>query len=108
MSASSRARDWVARYGVGAALAALALVAAVFVHGFFGLENLSTILLHVSVNGILALGLTFVIVTGGIGLSGGSGGGFPGGFAAGGLPRPGGFGRRRRAGGPVPAGGGGP
>jgi len=61
--------NWFARYGVGAALAVLALVAAVFVPGFFGLENLSTILLHVSVNGILALGLTFVIVTGGIDLS---------------------------------------
>ena len=82
MSASSRARDWVARYGVGAALAALALVAAVFVPGFFGLENLSTILLHVSVNGILALGLTFVIVTGGIDLSVGSVVGLAGVFAA--------------------------
>src|SRR5258708_28562294 len=82
MSASSRARDWVARYGVGAALAARALVAAVFVLGFFGLENLSTVLLHVSVNGILALGLTFVIVTGGIDLSVGSVVGLAGVFAA--------------------------
>ncbi|HEY6852754.1 MAG TPA: hypothetical protein VI139_00800, partial [Gemmatimonadales bacterium] len=72
MNASGMARDWFARYGVAAALAVLALVAAVFVPGFFGLENLSTILLHVSVNGILALGLTFVIVTGGIDLSVGS------------------------------------
>src|SRR5258708_15791166 len=79
MSASSRARDWVARYGVGAALAALALVAAGFVPGFFGLEKLSPILLHVSVDRLLALGLPFVILPGGIRFSVGSVGGLAGG-----------------------------
>jgi len=63
---------WVARYGVGIALAALVLAGAVAVPGFFTRENLTTVLLHVSINAILALGMTFVIVTAGIDLSVGS------------------------------------
>lgn len=63
---------WVARYGVGMALAALILVGALVVPGFFTRENLTTVLLHVSINAILALGMTFVIVTAGIDLSVGS------------------------------------
>lgn len=63
---------WVARYGVGMALAALILVGALVVPGFFTRENLTTVLLHVSTNAILALGMTFVIVTAGIDLSVGS------------------------------------
>jgi ribose/xylose/arabinose/galactoside ABC-type transport system permease subunit len=42
------------------------------VPGFASVGNLTTVLLHVSVNAILALGMTFVIVTGGIDLSVGS------------------------------------
>jgi ribose/xylose/arabinose/galactoside ABC-type transport system permease subunit len=63
---------WVARYGVGVALAALILLGALVVPGFFTRENLTTVLLHVSINAILALGMTFVIVTAGIDLSVGS------------------------------------
>jgi ribose/xylose/arabinose/galactoside ABC-type transport system permease subunit len=63
---------WVARYGVGVALAALVLLGALVVPGFFTRENLTTVLLHVSINAILALGMTFVIVTAGIDLSVGS------------------------------------
>jgi ribose/xylose/arabinose/galactoside ABC-type transport system permease subunit len=62
----------VARYGVGLALAALILLGALVVPGFFTRENLTTVLLHVSINAILALGITFVIVTAGIDLSVGS------------------------------------
>ena len=64
--------DWVGKYGVGIALAALVLLAAIAVPGFFTRANLTTVLLHVSVNAILALGITFVIVTAGIDLSVGS------------------------------------
>jgi ribose/xylose/arabinose/galactoside ABC-type transport system permease subunit len=67
-----KAREWFARYGVGAALALIVFVAAVTVPGFFTRANLTTVLLHVSVNAILALGITFVIVTAGIDLSVGS------------------------------------
>ena len=65
-------REWVARHGVAVAVGALCVIAAVFVPGFLTLGNLTTILLHVAVNAILALGMTFVIVTGGIDLSVGS------------------------------------
>ena len=65
-------RDLVERYGVVFALLALCVAAALFIPGFLALGNLTTILLHVSVNAILALGMTFVIVTGGIDLSVGS------------------------------------
>lgn len=65
-------RDLASRYGVGIALAAIMVIAALTVPGFFTRGNLTTVLLHVSVNAILALGMTFVIVTAGIDLSVGS------------------------------------
>jgi len=63
---------WVGRYGVVGALSALIVLAAIAVPGFFSRENLTTILLHVSINAILGLGMTFVIITAGIDLSVGS------------------------------------
>lgn len=63
---------WSGRHGVAGALALLVVVGAIAVPGFFTRENLTTILLHVSINAILALGLTLVIVTAGIDLSVGS------------------------------------
>jgi ribose/xylose/arabinose/galactoside ABC-type transport system permease subunit len=54
------------------ALGVLAALAALFAPGFLTVGNLTTILLHVSVNAMLALGMTFVIITGGIDLSVGS------------------------------------
>jgi ribose/xylose/arabinose/galactoside ABC-type transport system permease subunit len=60
------------KHAVVVALLALCGVAALFAPGFLTLGNVTTILLHVSVNAMLALGLTFVIVTGGIDLSVGS------------------------------------
>jgi ribose/xylose/arabinose/galactoside ABC-type transport system permease subunit len=65
-------RALAARYGVGLALALLTVGAALFVPGFFTRANLTTILLHVSINAMLALGLTYVIITAGIDLSVGS------------------------------------
>lgn len=65
-------REWFARYAVVIALAVLSIAAAITAPGFLTLGNLTTILLHVSVNAMLALGMTFVIVTGGIDLSVGS------------------------------------
>ena len=60
------------RFGVPIALAAMTVVAAALIPGFLSAANLTTILLHVSINAILALGMTFVIVTAGIDLSVGS------------------------------------
>jgi ribose/xylose/arabinose/galactoside ABC-type transport system permease subunit len=65
-------RSWIGRYGVGLALLLLVAIAAATVPGFFTRENLTTVLLHVSINAILALGMTFVIVAAGIDLSVGS------------------------------------
>jgi len=67
-----------ARFGVPLALAGLVLVAGVLIPGFMSRANLTTILLHVSINGIIALGCTFVIITAGIDLSVGSVVGFAG------------------------------
>lgn len=67
-----RGTEWVGRYGVVGALLALVALAAVGVPGFFSRDNLTTILLHVSINAILGLGITFVIITAGIDLSVGS------------------------------------
>ena len=82
-------KTWIARYGVVAALAALSLVAAIFAPGFFSFANAATILLHVSINGILTLGMSFVIITAGIDLSVGSLLGFAGVLVAGALTAPG-------------------
>jgi ribose/xylose/arabinose/galactoside ABC-type transport system permease subunit len=72
-----------ARFGVPLALAGIVLVAGVFIPGFMSRANLTTILLHVSINGILALGSIFVIITAGIDLSVGSVVGLAGVLAAG-------------------------
>jgi putative xylitol transport system permease protein len=67
-----RGAEWVGRYGVVGALLVLVLLAAMAVPGFFSRDNLTTILLHVSINAIIGLGITFVIITAGIDLSVGS------------------------------------
>src|SRR5690348_18137505 len=56
-------RSWITRYGVVAALIAMSVIATIVAPGFFSIANASTILLHVSINGILTLGMTFVIIT---------------------------------------------
>jgi len=72
-SAQKRDRGAVlARFGVPIALAGMIVLASLFIPGFFTRANLTTILLHVSINGVLALGMTFVIITAGIDLSVGS------------------------------------
>jgi len=71
-----------ARFGVPLALAGIVVVASVLIPGFLSRANLTTILLHVSINGILALGSIFVIITAGIDLSVGSVVGFAGVLAA--------------------------
>ncbi len=76
-------RRAAARLGVPLALAGLVIVAGAFIPGFMSRANLTTILLHVSINGILALGSIFVIITAGIDLSVGSVVGLAGVFAAG-------------------------
>ncbi len=53
-----------------------------FVRGFFTPNNLSNLVRQASINGVIALGMTFVIVSAGIDLSVGSSAGFAGMLAA--------------------------
>jgi ribose transport system permease protein len=62
----------IAKFGVPMALAVMAIAGSMLIPGFASAANLATILLHASINAILALGMTFVIVTAGIDLSVGS------------------------------------
>jgi ribose transport system permease protein len=59
-------------YGLYLALAALVIVSAVLSPLFFTYNNLANVLTQASLTGLLALGMTFVILTGGIDLSVGS------------------------------------
>lgn len=71
-TAGRRSLPPLARFGVPMALAAMAVAGSVLIPGFASAANLTTILLHASINAILALGATFVIITAGIDLSVGS------------------------------------
>lgn len=62
----------LARYGIVLALLCIALVLSVANESFLSASNLINILRQVSINGILAVGMTFVILIGGIDLSVGS------------------------------------
>lgn len=73
--AAQQRRDWVALAGQFGALIALIAIAAVFYvlePQFASQRNLFNIARQVSIYGILAVGMTFVILTGGIDLSVGS------------------------------------
>lgn len=61
---------------------ALFVLLSVAVNGFFTANNLSNLVRQTSINGVIALGMTFVIVSAGIDLSVGSVVGFSGMFAA--------------------------
>ncbi len=62
----------VNRYGIGLALLLICVVLSVISPKFLTVQNLMTIVTQVSINALLAFGVTFVIVTGGIDLSIGS------------------------------------
>lgn len=65
-------RRLIPQIGIVLALALIALALGLSNGNFFTAYNLSNVLRQVSINGILAVGMTFVIVTGGIDLSVGS------------------------------------
>jgi putative xylitol transport system permease protein len=60
------------RYGIVLALLLIVLVLGLSTDSFLTAGNLTNVLRQVSINGILAVGMTFVILTGGIDLSVGS------------------------------------
>ncbi|MFG2825781.1 ABC transporter permease [Kitasatospora sp. NPDC048365] len=71
-TASERLAGRIQRHGALSVLALVVLLAAVFSPGFAGTDNLGAILGNNAFVWLLALGLTFVILTGGIDLSVGS------------------------------------
>jgi inositol transport system permease protein len=64
--------DWLRRYGLILALGAVCAALAVVKPTFFSAANLVNIVRQVSINGLLAVGVTFVLLTGGVDLSLGS------------------------------------
>ena len=66
------AKKYLSRYGILIALLVICIILSVATPYFFTVQNLVIILRQVSVNGILAIGVTFVIIAGGIDLSLGS------------------------------------
>lgn len=67
--------DWqslIQKYGIFLALALTCLVLAVISENFLSTRNLLNVLRQTSINGVLAIGMTFVILTRGIDLSVGS------------------------------------
>ncbi len=67
-----QASDIISRYGIFIAFIVLCILLSLATPHFLTGQNLLIILRQVSVNGILAIGVTFVIITGGIDLSLGS------------------------------------
>src|SRR5690554_1134186 len=64
--------DHLRKFGMLAAFFLICLLLSLVSPHFFTLQNLTIVLRQVSINGILAVGVTFVIITGGIDLSLGS------------------------------------
>ena len=60
------------RYGIFIALAVVCVTLAVISENFLSTRNILNVLRQTSINGILAIGMTFVILTRGIDLSVGS------------------------------------
>lgn len=60
------------RYGILLSLICICIILSVTTPNFFSAQNLLIVLRQVSINGILAIGVTFVIIAGGIDLSLGS------------------------------------
>ncbi|MEY3583550.1 MAG: hypothetical protein RJA48_633, partial [Verrucomicrobiota bacterium] len=65
-------RNFLNRFGILIALIALALVLSVTTDSFASASNLTNVARQVSINGILAVAVTFVLLTGGVDLSLGS------------------------------------
>jgi len=69
---SSDRPDWLRRYGLIVALGTVCGTLAVLKPTFFSAANLVNIVRQVSINGLLAVGVTLVLLTGGVDLSLGS------------------------------------
>jgi inositol transport system permease protein len=65
-------RSWLSRYGLVVALLVIGAALAVSQPVFLTLPNLVNVIRQISINGILAVGVTYVLLTGGVDLSLGS------------------------------------
>lgn len=65
-------RGWLARFGLPLAVLAVGAVLGFTAPGFFTTQNLLIVARQISINAILAVGVTFVLLTGGVDLSLGS------------------------------------
>lgn len=64
--------DYLRRFGMLIAFLLICFLLSLATPHFFSLQNMTIVLRQVSINGVLAIGVTFVIITGGIDLSLGS------------------------------------
>jgi len=78
----SSMKGFLIEYGIVVALIIIIIALSVVSPSFLGIRNILNVLRQVSINGYLAIGLTFVILTGGIDLSVGSTVAFSGVMAA--------------------------
>jgi ribose/xylose/arabinose/galactoside ABC-type transport system permease subunit len=65
-------KSWLTRYGLMITLAGLCALLAWITPAFLTLQNWIILVRQISINGILAVGVTFVLLTGGVDLSLGS------------------------------------
>lgn len=68
----NRLRSWLGRFGLVIALLAISAVLAIVKPTFLTVPNLINVVRQISINGILAVGVTYVLLTGGVDLSLGS------------------------------------
>lgn len=72
MNFGAKLKTFLGRYGLVLALAAVCTTLALVTDNFFTLQNLVVVVRQISINGILAVGVTLVLLTGGVDLSLGS------------------------------------
>lgn len=72
LTQADKLRTRLARYGLPAGLVILAATLSAATPNFLTFQNLLIVLRQISINGILAVGVTFVLLTGGVDLSLGS------------------------------------
>ncbi|RME95959.1 MAG: ABC transporter permease, partial [Verrucomicrobia bacterium] len=65
-------RDWFGRFGLPLALLGIGLALSLSAPGFLTTQNLLIVARQIAINAILAVGVTFVLLTGGVDLSLGS------------------------------------
>jgi len=71
-NAAGRVRSWLGRYGIVTALAGLCMLLSIVAPNFLTLQNWIIVIRQISINGILAVGVTCVLLAGGVDLSLGS------------------------------------